>query len=692
MSRREFVRSSVAAAVGTAVAACQPQTVVIKETVPVEVVETVLVEKTVRETVIVEKVVRETVVVEATPTPAPDRQAPQWVALVESGELPPLEERLPADVEVVQPLERLGEYGGSIRTVFTGATYQLRSVYGPEGFLRPDWDNETIIPNFVKAWEQPDDGKSFTFYFRKEAKWSDGEPFAADNMMYWWEDYILNEDLVASPWSWLRPGGEEMEVEKVDDYTVTWKFSVPYPFLYLRMSHADGVNQLHRMQSHYLKQFHADYADKAELDKMIQEADLEEWPQLYNRMRANSYGMPQDEDRGPLPNVLPYRFKERQDPLRVFDRNPYYWKTDPAGNQLPYIDQVIATNVESAESADAMISAGEVNFSPAFVATLASYPLYRQHEATGHYVTRLYSRCEATDVCYQPNHTVNDPVLKAIFNDVRFKRALSHALDRETINRVVYQGLGAPVQTHLVTNSKYFVEEYEQAYVEYDPDTAEALLDEAGLDQKDSEGFRIRPDGERLVININYFPLEASHTTNAELVKEMWEAVSIQVNLQSIAGDALGERVRANEIEFGLWHADKCTDMLFPFRPEWFVPYGIGWERCWGIEWARWYTTSGEEGEEPPEEILRLFDVWEQMQTTMDEYDQVFLGREILKSQAENLWTIGTVGHLPEPVIVGDNLVNVPETGWTGFDYLNTYPYHSEQFSFEGGKWSGEPK
>jgi peptide/nickel transport system substrate-binding protein len=696
ISRREFMRASALGAAGAAIVACQPQTVIVKETVKETVVveKEVQVEKEVTKVVEkeVEKVVKETVVVEATPTPMPDQEAPQWVDMVASGELPPLEERLPTDVEIVEPYERIGEYGGNIRIVMVGgATYHIRSAYGPEGLLRVDRDNSTIIPNVVQAWDLTEDGTEYTFYLRRGHKWSDGEPFDADEMAFWWDDFMLNDELMPGKPRVLQAGGELMEFEKVDQYTVKWKFAAPYPFLILRLGHAEGVNELHRMQGHYLKQFHADYGDKAELDNMVADAELESWTQLYNRMRGNSYGMPQDEDRGMLPTMLPMKFKQRDDPLRVFDRNPFYWKTDTSGNQLPYIDQVICTNVESAEIADAMISAGEVNFSPAFVATLPSYPLYKQGEEGGGYRTLLFNGCESTAVCYQPNHTVNDPMLREIFNDVRFKQALSLALDREEINQAVYQGLGIPVQTHVVVDSKFFVKEYEQAYVEYDPDQANELLDEVGLDQRDGDGYRLRSDGQRMMIDLTFFAARATHTANAELVKEMWEDVGIQVNLQSVSGDLIGERVAANEVQFGLWHADKCTDVLYPQRPEWFVPYSVGWEKPWGVEWARWYSSGGEEGEEPPSKVMDLFTTWETMQETMDEYEQVSLGRQILKSQADNLWTIGTVGRLPEPVIVGDNMVNFPETGYTGYDFLNTYPYHSEQYFFEGGAWSNEP-
>jgi peptide/nickel transport system substrate-binding protein len=699
ISRREFMRASALGAAGLAIVACQPQTVIVKETVKetveVEKEVTTVVEKEVTTVVEkeVEKVVKETVVVEATPTPLPDQEAPQWVGMVASGDLPPLDERLPTDVEIVEPYERIGEYGGNIRIpMVAGATYHIRSAYGPEGILRVDWDNSTVVPNVAQAWDVTEDGTEYTFYLRKGAKWSDGAPFDADEMAFWWNDFILNDELQPGKPTALQSGGELMEFQKVDQYTVKWLFSAPYPFLTLRLGHAEGVNFLHQMQGHYLKQFHVDYAAKADLDKMIADAELETWAQLYNNARSNSYGMPQDVEHAELPTMLPMKFGRREDPIRLFDRNPFYWKTDTSGNQLPYIDQVICTNVESGEIADAMIAGGEVNFSPVFVATLPSYPLYKQNEESGHYRVLFYNSGESTGVCYQPNHTVRDPVLRELFRDVRFKRALSHALDREEINQAVYQGLGVPNQTHVIIGSKFFVKEYEQAYVEYDPDTANELLDEVGLNQRDGDGYRLRPDGQRMMINITYFGLRSSQISNVELVKEMWEDVGIQVNLQEVNSDLISERVAANDVEFGLWQADKCSDVMFPQRPEWFVPFGIGWEKPWGVEWARWYSTNGEEGEEPIEPIMQLFETWEKMQQTLDEYEQVNLGRQILKSQAENLWTIGTVGHLPEPVIVGNNMVNIPETGYTGYDWLNTYPYHSEQFFFEGGKWSGEPE
>lgn len=616
-------------------------------------------------------------------------EAPELADLVRAGELPVVDERLPLAPAVIEPLESVGQYGGAFRTVMVkNRTFQVRSTYGPEGLLRIDWDNGTIVPNIIQSWEYSEDGKSFTMHLYEGMKWSDGQPFNADNLMFWWEDVILNDELNPSKPDWVRHGGELMTVEKVDDHTIRWSFPEPYPFLTLRLGHFQGATMLPLTAKHYLSQFHPAHAAEADLAQKTKEAGFEHWYELFQNRVSNTYGMPFENP--DLPTLLPYKLaKPLENNLIVCDRNPYYWKVDTAGNQLPYINEIVITNTEDAEVANAMIAGGEINFSVAFVAQLVNFPLYQQNAEKGNYQVLLFKASEGTALCYQPNQTCQDPVLREIFRDVRFRQALSHAIDRDVINQAVYQGLGRPYQTHVIEDSKFYVHEYTEAFTEYNVDLANQLLDDMGLDQRDSDGFRLRPDGQRLSINLQYTDQKDSFTPNAELCREFWGEIGLDFSLSLISGELLRTRIEANEVDFGLWHADKSSDVLFPQRPEWYVPWEINWEKPWGVEWARWYVTQGEQGEEPPAEILRVIDLWEQMQRTMDEAEQVRLGKEILKSQAENLWTIGTVGNVPEPVIIGSNLRNFPQEGYTGFDWLNTYPYHAEQLFFEGGKWAG---
>lgn len=620
-------------------------------------------------------------------------EAPQIAEMVANGELPPVEDRLPPEPVVVEPLERVGEYGGILRTVMVGnRAFQVRSAYGPEGLLRVGRDHQTIQPNLARDWEWSEDGLTLTIYLVEGIKWSDGEPFDANGFAYWWNNDILNEELNPTPPTWLSPGGELAEFNLIDDYTFSWTFAVPHPTIILDLAHAQGVNMIPATADHYLQQFHADFADPDELAAKMEEGEFEFWYELYGNRRGDaSYGMPRQHVE--MPTVMAYKLKSPlQDNLWVLERNPYYWKVDTAGNQLPYIDEVVVTNAESAEVANAMIATGEINFSNGFVTSLDNFPLYAENAEENHYEIRLFRTTEGSALILQPNHTVPDLVLREIFNDVRFKQALSHALDRDTINNVVFQGLGTPAQMHVIEASKFYVEEYANAFTEYNVDLANQLLDEMGLTERDSSGFRLRPDGERLTINLEHAAVKPTYTPLSELLVDMWGLVGIEVNVRVIGDDILEPRILGNEIEFGMWHGDKSSDVLFPTRPDWFVSFQSGWEHPWDSAWALWYDTNGAEGEEPPQEIQYVHETWEQMKQTVDEEEFIRLGQEILRMQAENLWTIGTVGNVPEPMIIGSNLMNYPQEGYVGFDFLGTYPYHAEQLFFEGGRWAGEPE
>ncbi len=168
-----------------------------------------------------------------------------------------------------------------------------------------------------------------------------------------------------------------------------------------------------------------------------------------------------------------------------------------------------------------------------------------------------------------------------------------------------------------------------------------------------------------------------------ELVASYWRQVGIDLHLKLVDSGLQSSRARANLMQMTIWHADRTTDILFPTEPFWFVPMHKGWEEChWG-PWADWYLSSGERGEVPPRKILNLLEWWQEMTTSTDAARRVELGKRILASQAENLWTIGTLGLAPQPVVVSNDLHNVPERGYWGWDDRMTLPYHPETWFLE---------
>jgi len=442
-----------------------------------------------------------------------------------------------------------------------------------------------------------------------------------------------------------------------------------------------GDNAL--LPKHALMQYHADYAKVEDLTKAAKEAGFEFWYQLFNEKRRRIWGTQLNDA---CPTLGSHLITERSSERRTYARNPYFWKVDTAGNQLPYIDNIIATILSDKELVNTAIVGGTVDI-VIQEASMENYPLYQDNAEKGQYAVNIWKSVLGSDVIYQPAQTYNeDIVLRDIYRDVRFRKALSLAINRAEVNEVLYFGMGTPRQFTVIPQSSYFLQEFSDAYAEYDVDGANALLDEMGLEWDANKEFRLRPDGKQLGWTIEFFQIETPKRATTELVVDYWKKIGCNVQFKEISGELDTERYTGNLVEFGLWHGDKVTDVLFSVSPQFLVPYNVGWETCWGTEWARWYTTEGAEGEEPPEDVKNLTKWWEELQMTVDPAKRVEVGRNILRSQAENLWVIGVVGLSPKPVIVKNNIGNFVKEGLHGWDVVWTCYTHPESFFFEGGK------
>ena len=601
-------------------------------------------------------------------------EAPMLRVKVAAGELPPVEERLPEEPLVVEVVEEIGQYGGTLHEAYPGPRHYEELEMAAERMLRITEGG--VAPNIAKDYKFSEDGKVLTLYLRKGMRWSDGAPFTADDIMFWYEDVLQNKDLTpVLPKAWC-PGGKLMEMKKIDDYTVQLNFAKPYPMIIKGLAHWGGGVTSFFLPAHYLKKYHIKYNPEA--DEMAKKSGFEHWWQLFQQ-KSNLGGALGAQADPNAPTLKAFVLKEKGPNYIVAERNPYYWKVDPAGNQLPYIDRIVVSAVADRETYNAKIVAGEVDLA-GMQTELRNLPLYKESAEKGNYRVLLWQRVQGVDVCYQPNQTYKkDLVLRDIFRDVRFRRALSLAIDREDINEAIYFGLAVPRQTTVIPQSEYYEEEFAKAYAQYDPEEANRLLDEMGLKWDENHEYRLRPDGKRLTIILEYCEMETPKTPTTELVKEYWKKIGIDLRVKVISGELDSVRYVGNQVQMGLWHADRCG-FLFDTEPFWFVPMRHGWECTWAPLWAQWYVTRGEEGEEPPEEAKKNIERYERMQVTMDEEERIRLGKEILRSQAENLWTIGTVGLAPHPVIVRNNLRNVPEKAVLGWDYFWTLPQKPEQY------------
>jgi len=608
--------------------------------------------------------------------PSKYNEAPMLAVRVQAGELPPVDERLPVDVEVVEVESEIGQYGGTLRTVTIRAEgYGDDTItMGCEGLVRTARDASSVAPNLAKSWEFSEDGTVLTLHLREGMKWSDGAPFTADDIMFWYEDVLLNPDITPAITAFWKPGGEVMKIEKVDDYTLTYTSPSPNPLILLFDSPLRGTQPSAYQPKHWMQKFHPKYTPQEEVDALAKADGYETWWQFYTWKSNTIWGTPLHLDQ---PSMCAYVMTSKDSEQRVYERNPYYWKVDTAGNQLPYIDNVTAKIAQNREIINNMIITGQLDVA-IFEPSIENFPLYRENEAAG-YRTLNWQSVLGSDVIYQVNQTIDDPALRPIFQDKRFRQALSLAMNRDEINEVLYFGLATPRQHTVIPGSKYFEEEFATAYAAYDPDEANRLLDEMGLEWDSNHEFRLRPDGERLAWLLEYFPVETPKTPITELVVDHWRAIGLDVTFKEISGELSTQRYPANLVQMGLWHGDYATDVLFPQLPSFYgVPCYVGWSRTWDVQWAHWYQDGT--GEEPPEEIKAQWDRWQRMITTLDEQVQIEAGKEILASQAENLWTIGTVGLAPHPVIAGSTLSNFPDEANHGWDVIWSNYLHPEQF------------
>jgi len=672
LTRRAFLRATAVTAAGAALIACQPKTVVVKETVVVEKEKEVtkIVEKEKEVTKVVEKEVEK--VVTATPVVMMHKEAPTLAGLVQQGKLPPVDERVSADPLVITPVEEVGDYGRTWHRLATSyGDVQVPSRLSYEHLVRYNIDGTEVVLNVAQGWEVSPDGKQFTFKLRKGMKWSDGEPYTADDIVFYYEDHLMNEELTPTWPAWLRPGGERVKIEKVDDYTVRFVFGQPYGLFMALMPSAFG-SPFVQFAKHYIKDYHANHVDKAELEKMAKDAGFEFWYQLYNDKRGtqNYVGYP-------VVYAWVCTVSSPKQPM-VSERNSYYWKVDTSGNQLPYIDRIEHMLVEGKDMLNLRAAAGEVDMQLRHI-TIINYPIFQDSKEKGDYRVLMWSQAMATDAALAINLTNKDPVLREIVADKRFRWALSLGINRDEIIQSAYLGMAEPSQVAPTPSSPYYWEEQAKNLIEYDPDRANKLLDEMGLTEKDGEGYRVRPDGKRLTIIFEYAPVFGSWGDIGELLTAHWKKLGIELVPKEIARQLMYERKAASEHDMGMWTGSGEFNPLID--PRWFIPFSD--ESIHAGQYAAWWNTGGKEGEEPTGDLRTVLELYDQIKVTVDPEEQKKLFRQILEMNKENLWVIGICTPPPQPVIVKNDFRNVPEHGASDWQLKTPGSTAPEQYFFK---------
>ena len=596
------------------------------------------------------------------------KEAPSLAARVQAGELPPVDERLPDEPVVVVPFAELGRYGGSLTIPsMSAASWWPASQATPEYPMTRDmrWPNN-LLPGMAESWGMSEDGKTFTLTFRKGLKWSDGEPFSADDVVFWWEDYILNEEVTPTIPKYWEPQGQIMEVSKVDDLTVQFRFGVPYTTVQFYFSQwaNKGMQSFTFLPRHALTKFHIKYNEDA--GKLAKDEGFDSWSQLfYNRARYT-----RDSPTFPdVPYMGPWVLKNVRMDGVSWQRNPYYFKVDIEGNQLPYIDELRSIWVTDVETLKIRALAGDFDYVPWGMST-SDVPGLTESAEQSDFRIIMTPGVYAAECGIFINQTYDqqDPAIAEVLRNRNFKQALSLAMNRAEINEVVAFGLAEPVQATTYPKNSFYQERWAQSYVEYDPERANQLLDEMGMDQRDGEGFRLLPGGEPFTL-VAEFPVQvAVLTKTGELLKEYWDKVGIRTLVKSPQWSAMSQRIGTGEFMVITWPIDGVDALssridpnpIDPLRPGWTMPL-----------WWSWWRTEGEEGLEPPEEIKELFALAERKPFVDDEEFTRDIANVMMDFQAEDLSTIGTIAYMRYPTVVKNKLGNVDALTVYGFSHAS---------------------
>ena len=588
---------------------------------------------------------------------SPYVETPSLAARVASGELPPVEQRVPVRPSVVA-LDgdglAPGRHGGELRLLMGRAKdVRLMVVYGYARLVGYDRDYR-LAPDILEGVEV-DEGRVFTLRLRPGHRWSDGHPFTAEDFRYYWEDIATDESLspFGPPRAWLV-GGEPPDFEVLDERTVRYAWVRPNPFFLPALAGA-RPEPLYA-PAHYLRAFHARYADEDALNRLAKEEGKRNWAAVHtSRFRPYKNTNPE------LPTLQPWvntTFPPSQRFVSV--RNPWFHRVDANGRQLPYIDRVVM-NISDGKLIPAKTGAGESDLQARHL-TFNDYTFLKQGEKRNGKQVRLWETTRGAHVALYPNLNVEDAGWRALLHDVRFRRALSLAIDRHEINQVIYFGLATEGNDTVHAKGPLYREDYRTRWARFDLDAAGALLDEIGLVERDDEGIRLMPDGRPLEIIVETAGEDTEQTDVLELVGWTWKEAGIKLFSKPLQREVFRNRIASGQTVVSVWGGLENGLPLPDMSPHALAP--TSQEQYQWPRWGQFYETAGASGESPvlapARELAELSRRW---LSAPDTAARRAIWEDMLEIRADNAFSIGIVSGVPQPVVVDARLRNVPEKG-----------------------------
>jgi peptide/nickel transport system substrate-binding protein len=607
------------------------------------------------------------------------QEAPALAAQVKAGKLPPVDERLPKDPEVVTPVQSVGTYGGTLRTAVRGDAdhNNILKIVGNQGLTRWSMDYSKAIPNLAESWTVNADATEYTFKLRPGLKWSDGAPFGADDILFFVNDLLPNKQFFQSPPSQYVIGGKPMRAEKIDDSTVKIIFAGSY--LQFPNVLATPLGQHATLYAkHYCEQFTPANPD---LPKLLAASKQPDWATLF-RQKCGDIEIPArwaNVDRptmDPWVIAVPYTGGATQVVLR---RNPYFWQVDTAGNQLPYIDTINMKVVSDIQTMLLAAIGGQFDFLVRHINTINNKPVLAQHAAEAGYVLEELTPTDSSAMALWINETEPDPKLRPFMRNHDFREALSLGIDRNEINDIVYLGQGKPWQVGPLPSDKFYNAKLGTQYIQYDAAAANKLLDGLGLDKRDSSGMRLLPDGTKLFLSIDCMTADAAAIDVADLVKKQWAKIGIDTGINVMERSLYYERAQNNTYDIGTYAVPSGLNATSDPRA---ILSTHTLDSRQSLPWVKWYASGGKAGEEPSASMKERLAQWDKWKGASNPAQADALFRSILAEAADAFEVIGTVQAVTTYGIRSKKLMNVPASMPNGWDYPNPGPTLVQQYYF----------
>lgn len=580
-------------------------------------------------------------------------EAPMLETLVQSGALPPVEERMPvaSDILVVDVENEIGQYGGTWNNVWKGVDDKWApGKMTEEPLFRFKADGSGIEPNVAKGYDVSEDARVYTIYLREGMRWSDGVPFTVEDVLFYWEHMLKQETFGKQVYDCYYSVDPETgdralcEIEKVDDYT--FRVTHKYPSaLFLERVAID--NKWFFAPKHYHETILAEFIGEETALAKAQELGFNDIKGMGQWTGYYFWVWPQ------IPTVRAWvASTDPNSDQFVMKRNPYYFKTDAAGNQLPYIDEIVFTRIQDESHRELMTLSGDLDLA---IFDINKFTILKENEAKGGYHLSLYGGTDWASQSLQLNQTVADENLRALFQDIRFREALSVAANREDICEIVYDGLVDPQQSSIPEGLVNYQEGWAEEWAQYDPDHANALLDEIGLPWDAKHEFRTFADGSELTLTMQ-FSADPNKEKTAELLARDYEAVGIRTNIKLIDNALFQEMKYNNELVSTL---ETLACVKISFRPDAILPLRVL------TPWYGWYglynATAGEQGVKPEGDVALLLEYWQKITASTTPEEINAWTEEIVKLHRKNNWVIGFSGPSPKVAVVSNELGNVPE-------------------------------